>query len=366
MSRVSLKRWLLVAVIVGLLLLLVACSPPVAGVAQQVARPAAGVTWLGGAEWAPHIATLGADAVHHWNYTKWQADAAGATGLTYYPAVWGCGATGNVWDRVGAAELAAFATRYPGRAWLIFNEPELKGQANCLPEQGAQAYRVIYPAIKLADPTSRVFCCGTTTWKWTASFLRAYVELYDELPKIDGFHFHLYRYGDYDWQAATNELDAFRQWQQAVKWNGAGRWGENLPVILSEWGVLPEAGLGNDPQGIADYLRALWPQLEARPWVETHFWFSNFTTGEYAASNLFNQDGTPTVVGKAWQEMATGLSPPTPTPTVTSTPTATPTAIPTQMPTATFTPMPTSTPMLTPWAYLCRCWPDRCECDRVP
>jgi len=325
------------------------------------AAPKRGVTWAGSPiEQTTRFVEMGVDAVHHWNYLESRITPIQDLGIEYVAHQWGCGTSDRSWDKVDLNALRYFALEYTGLTWLVFNEPDNPDQADCHPSVAADVYYDVYHAIRGADPTAKVYCCGTSRWpahwKWTAAFMQAYMDKYTrngECPPMDGYHIH--NYGDFanrfDFVAHQSNLLGF------VETANEGFWGcypGGLSTIISEWGVLSDVvDSPNEVQLVAEYLQAMWPWLEAQPWIEQHFWYSTYTEG--MSSNLFAglHSGELTIVGDAWMDMAHGTPAPTATPAPTST--TTPTRTPTPHVTVTATPEHVQI-IFEDCTYDCECW----------
>jgi len=319
-----------------------------------------GVGWAGSPSvFTDRFVDMNVKVAHHWNYRERAIIPLQARGIEFLPTQWGCGTGQRPWDGINVPALQVFAKRYPGLTWLIFNEPDRVDQANCHPSVAAEAYHLIYSTIKAADPMARIFCCGTSDWpqhwKWVASWMSEYMEVYGVCPPMDGYHIHSYNdFADrFDWQKQAYYLQEFRDMTIDGSW---GCYDGGLPVVVSEWGVLSDWNDSSDElQQVAQYLCDTWPWLEAQPWIEKHFWFSTYVEG--MSSNLFanRTSDALTIVGEAWQDMAHTE------PVVTATPTLT------WSPTPTATPMPTITVTPTPehvWIIFEECTLD-CWCRKV-
>ena len=280
-----------------------------------------GLGWTDGIGRMPALAEMGVSAVYHWEYTEAQIQATEEFGIEYLPQQFGCRPD---YRPVDEAAVRQFALLHPGLRWLTFNEPDNSVQADCTPDQAAEQYHILYYALKDADPTAKVYCCGTTYWPrhrdWTAYWAAAYRARYGDWPPLDGFHVHSYGTCSSDlcdYGVRQQELGDFHQWQQGQQW------AKDKPVVLSEWGVYEGAQTG-DQQRIADeYLPQKWQWLEAQDWIESHFWFSTYTDEvDFDVSNVFAgpADNDLTVVGEAWRRMSWEQLGPTPTPTPTATP----------------------------------------------
>ena len=150
------------------------------------------------------LVNLGTNAVHHWNYNEARLTLMEEKGIEYLPYVWGCGVTDKPWDTIDLGAISALAEDHPGLRWLIFNEPDRPEQANCDPSMAADVYHDVYHALKEADPTCQVYCCGTSRYQshhtWMGAFIQEYSDKYlganGGTPPMDGLHYKFY--GDFE------------------------------------------------------------------------------------------------------------------------------------------------------------------------
>lgn len=132
------------------------------------------------------------------------------------PSIWNADFTpGNI------IEIADIAADYPGRTWLLFNEPEFTGQANTPPEIAAVHVRYWSEAI---GENGKIACCGNLFYPSLGGiqWLEKYLESGGKVP--DMWHIHIY---------------VETQWEFFSVLGGWERWNAehgNLPTIISEVG----------------------------------------------------------------------------------------------------------------------------------
>ncbi len=219
------------------------------------------------------------------------------------------------------------AARFPGNVWVIGNEPDNPWQDNVTPEEYAQVYHRLYVLIKGADPRAKVAVAGVTQatplrMAYLDRVLAAYQALYAQPMPVDWWTVHgfvlreerggwgagippgfpavdagaLYppeAIGDVELLKA--QIIAFRAWM-------AGRGYRDVPLAITEFGVLAPAGGEYPPDVMADYLREAfsWLATARDPesglpadddlLVQRWAWFSLYDP-LYPASNLGNVDG---------------------------------------------------------------------------
>ena len=132
--------------------------------------------------------------------------------------------TPSIWNheyRPTMRNLTALADAYPGRTWLLYNEPELVMQANTTP--GDAAIHAMYwtEAIGTNGTTA---CCGVSVDErlpWD-TWLEDYLTAGGVMP--DYWHIHIY---------AETPATFERRWEMWRAWNAEHG---NLPTIISEAG----------------------------------------------------------------------------------------------------------------------------------
>ena len=166
--------------------------------------------------------------------------------------------------------IAAAAAANPGALWLIGNEPDHRGQDNCLASEFASRYRECYTFIKGRDPTARVAPAGIVQatplrLHWLDDVLAAYQTNYGLPMPTDAWQIHVqilcetcawgatYPPGMLEYQQTegryyssqdaadvgifVEQIVAFRTWM-------LGNGYRDKPLIISEYGVLQPSGCG--------------------------------------------------------------------------------------------------------------------------
>ncbi len=144
--------------------------------------------------------------------------------------------TPSIWNHVyrpAMRDLVHLADDFPGRTWLLYNEPEFSGQADTTPEDAAIHARYWVEAI---GDEGKIACCGNLFFPALGGldWLERYLAAGGPVP--DYWHIHIYAANEWEWNMAIGG------WQ---RWNAEHG---NLPTIISE------AGSG---QELHDYL-ATW------------------------------------------------------------------------------------------------------------
>jgi hypothetical protein len=240
----------------------------------------------------------------------------------------------------GAARIAL---RYPGGVWIIGNEPDVIWQDNVAPERYAQVYHDFYQALKAMDPSAKLAVGGVSQatplrLAYLDRVLGAYQSRYgirlpvdvwtvhgfvlreqrgswgvDIPPGMDADQGRLYEIEDHGrLDLFEAQLRAFRAWM-------ADRGYQDVPLAVTEFGILmpPEYGYGSE--FTADYLSRSFSLLHSMRDSETGYppddhrlaqrwaWFS-LADSRYPTGNLVDlASGRLTPVGRAFRDYVEGL-----------------------------------------------------------
>ena len=206
---------------------------------------------------------------------------------------------------------------YPGKVWIIGNEPDVIAQDAVTAEQYAQAYHDLYYLIKSTDPTALVAVAGVAQpsplrLEYLDNVLAAYQNSYHEQMPVDWWTVHgyvlreerdswgvdippgmapdqgqLYEIEDHGRKDLFNQqIQAFRSWMAK---NGY----RQVPLALTEFGILMPADYGFPTSIKQQYLR------DTFQWLATA---TDETTG-------FPQDGNRLVQRWAWFSLSDSLLP---------------------------------------------------------
>jgi hypothetical protein len=232
-----------------------------------------------------------------------------------------------------AERLAQLAALYPGRAWIVGNEPDIASQDWATPEQYATAYHAVYQAIKQADP-SAVVVAGNISQvtpvrlRYLDAVLAAYQDRYGSTMPVDVWGIHVYVLPEQAgaWGAglppgAEDAADQGMRWtveqhddvallERQVRsmrtWMAANGY-RHRPLWITEYGILMPQEYGFPPQRVARFLRnsfelfrtlcddRLGLATDGGRLVQRWNWFSTRAT-QYPAGDLFDPAGQPTLV----------------------------------------------------------------------
>jgi hypothetical protein len=235
--------------------------------------------------------------------------------------------------------IQSTASSYPGRVWIIGNEPDVIWQDDVTASSYAVFYHELYQLIKSSDPTAQVAVGGISQatplrLQYLDQVLQAYRELYGQPMQADWWTVHgyvlreerdswgveippgmdvtqgeLYEVSDHGrLDLFENQLVAFRQW---MKVNGY----QDTPLALTEFGILMPNSYGFPPEMIADYLEQTFGWLYQAKNISTGFptddyhlvqkwaWFS-ISDSNYPSSNLGDiSSGGLTLVGERYRSV---------------------------------------------------------------
>lgn len=170
--------------------------------------------------------------------------------------------------------IAQMARTYPGRYWLIWNEPDYQFSDNLKAVDAAREYHFLRPLIKGADPTAKLIVGGvyfSAGLQWLTDFRNEYHKLFNEYPEVEGWHAHLYK-GRTDYNKD--------EWRSIV--NSWPRWMEENGGIVEFW--LTEFGCLNSDVTARTIMNDQVAWLETLPWLTRYAWFATRSYGEGCTS----------------------------------------------------------------------------------
>lgn len=228
----------------------------------------------------------------------------------------------------GITQAVRLAKLYPGRTWLIYNEPEGSDQSNTKPEVAAEWFDKAYTQIKEVDSTATIACCGVMVRPEGIDWLDKFVKEAKHKPDI--WHIHIYI-------NSQNMNDWLSFWSWFLWWNNKS--GDNKPVYVTETCATYQTAQEDILTSLIEY---------KHPLLKRIYWFSAYPEPIVKDwyCNLLNTEGDVVGVGDVFLNRAklipnklTPIPEPTkPEPTKTPTPTVTPTPT---TPKPTLTPIPT-------------------------
>jgi hypothetical protein len=168
------------------------------------------------------------------------------------------------WTEAG---IASWALQHPGTTYLLFNEPDLCPDTDCLtPVEGAYLARFLIEFISGYDPLARFVCCGVSqvnSLEWEEDFLDAYEAAFGILPPLDGWHTHFYpayqAQGQPAQYYAARTQDYLLNYRSWVDDHGGGE------LWLTEFAIFHNDNLA------AEYMHLILPWLQNR--VDRYQWW---------------------------------------------------------------------------------------------
>lgn len=193
-----------------------------------------------------------------WWY-NWQSSPLGQCAAGFVPMLYDARMLDDPWH-------VANLLRYGAESGYIlgYNEPNLAGQDNVTPAEGAAGWRRLEEltagtGIKLVSPAPNQFAPGVADpygYTWLLAMVREYEARYHARPRFDAIAWHYYGSAS----TAKKYLTARRNELEPL-YPGA-------PVWLTEFNGCLIGGY--EPAG---YMAELLPWLAATPWVARYSWF---------------------------------------------------------------------------------------------
>ena len=235
-------------------------------------------------------------------------------------------------------QLRILAENSPGLTWLIGNEPDVVWQDNTSPEVYAIAYQRAYTAIKAGDPTAQVAIGGLSQitplrLEYLDRVWAFYRKLYGTAMPVDLWNMHAFVLREARNSWGVNIPPGFEIVNRGQLWDVADhgnlalveeqvramrRWmaehgQQEKPLWISEYGILMPAEYGFTPEYVANFMAASFDLFEDLRdpatglatddyrLVQRWNWYSA-RDSRFAAGNLFDDYGKPTVVGEAMSD----------------------------------------------------------------
>ncbi len=232
-------------------------------------------------------------------------------------------------------QLRALAANSPGLTWLIGNEPDVIWQDNTPPEIYAIAYHRAYTAVKAGDPTAQVAIGGLSQitplrLTYLDRVWAFYRQVYGADMPVDVWNMHAFVLREERdgwganippgfeivhrgqlWDVADHaNLSLVEEQVRAMRAWMAAHGQQEKPLWISEYGILMPPEFGFPPERVVAFMEASFDLFTAlrdpatgyptddNRLVQRWNWYSA-RDSRFAAGNLFDDYGEPTVVGEA-------------------------------------------------------------------
>jgi hypothetical protein len=229
-------------------------------------------------EVARFLEVVGARWMYNWNISPSETLPAG---VEFIPMIYH--GRGNV-ERAAADIRSVAAARRFG-ALLGFNEPDAKTQGNTTVEQALDAWPILEATgLRLGSPS-----CVHPDNEWMKAFMKGVEE---RGLRVDFICMH--SYGGPGADSLVKRLETIRTLYQRPIWI--------TEFAVADWEAKTPGENRHTPERVANFVAELLPRLEAMDFIERYAWFHGGVSGAaLASSQLFNPDGSLTIVGEAYR-----------------------------------------------------------------
>jgi hypothetical protein len=245
---------------------------------HSAAKRGLGITTKPDNQWREKLKACGARWFYSWGSTPPENIPAG---VEFVPMVWR-GKLGSSYTELGdQLKQAGY------RQLLGFNEPDQKEQANMTVEDALALWpELMKTGLRLGSPG-----CVHPDREWMKAFMAGVTE---RQLRVDFVTVH--SYGGLSADALMNRLEAVHKLF-------------NRPIWITEFGVgdwqaKTRAENRYRPEQVVKFLEQLLPRLERADFVERYAWFpAKPDSPSLGPCALFNDDGSLTLVGKAYRSL---------------------------------------------------------------
>ena len=229
-------------------------------------------------ELAKFVETVGARWLYNWNTEPPEMLPAG---VEYIPMIY---KDRSVTDEA-LARVKSQARVHGYRELLGFNEPDAKTQGNTSVEKALEAWTQLEATgLRLGSPS-----CVHPDNDWMTAFMKGVDE---RGLRVDFVCVH--SYGGPGVESLVKKLERVHALYKRPIWI--------TEFAVADWEAKSPEANRHKPERVAEFVAKLLPQLEAMDIVERYCWFHGGVSGAaLATSQLFNPDGSLTVVGEAYR-----------------------------------------------------------------
>lgn len=227
---------------------------------------------------AHFLESMGANWLYNWNIEPPKILPAG---VAFTPLVYRVSA--DLDEQL--ARVKSLAAANACRELLGFNEPDAKSQGNTSVEAALDAWpKLEATGLRLGSPAT-----VHPDNDWMISFMKGAAE---RGLRVDFICMHFY--GGPGVESFVKKVEKVHALFKRPIWI--------TEFAVADWKAKSAAENRFPPEKIAKFITELLPKLEAMASVERYAWFhGGVSGGPLASSQLFDPDGTPTVVGEAYR-----------------------------------------------------------------
>ncbi len=257
--------------------LLPGCATYTAPISSRLpAKRGIGTGTKPGSQWREKLQLSGARWFYSWNRVPPENIPAG---VEFIPMVWN-GRPGNSYAELGKQLRAAGYNELLG-----FNEPDQKDQGNMTVEEALDLWpKLMETGMRLVSPS-----CVHPDKDWMKAFMKGVEE---RKLRVDAVGVH--SYGGPSAEALMKRLKTVHEMFGRPLWI--------TEFAVGDWQAKTRAENRYRTEQVVDFIRQLFPQLDACNFVERYAWFSpKPDSAPLGPCALFNDDGTLTPVGEAYR-----------------------------------------------------------------
>lgn len=231
-------------------------------------------------EVAKFVETVGARWLYNWNTEPPEIVPAG---VEFIPMIY----HGRSVEDHALAHVKSQARVHGYSELLGFNEPDAKTQGNTSVEKALEAWtKLEATGLRLGSPS-----CVHPDNEWMTAFMKGVEK---RGLRVDFVCMH--SYGGPGAESLVKRIEQVHALYQRPIWI--------TEFAVADWDAKSPEENRHKPERIADFVAKLLPQLEAMDIVERYAWFHGGVSGAaLASSQLFNPDGSITVVGEAYRSV---------------------------------------------------------------
>lgn len=231
-------------------------------------------------EVARFVESVGARWLYNWNIDPPETLPAG---VEFIPMIYNSRAVAD--EALARVKSQAPVHRYG--ELLGFNEPDAKTQGDTSVEKALTQWpKLEATGLRLGSPS-----CVHPDNEWMTAFMKG-VDAHG--LRVDFICVH--SYGGPSAESLVTRLEKVHALYKRPIWI--------TEFAVADWEAKSPEENRHKPEKVADFVAKLLPQLEAMDFIERYAWFhGGISGGPLASSQLFNPDGTLTVVGEAYRSL---------------------------------------------------------------